>query len=415
MKKAPKFPFPFIGSGDAGYFETARIYVQFTRNGTPNERLCATWEVPPPLQESVVWNARLLSASSSQMVNAEIALAYGNVKKRESKKVVQASAEAVDAFNRDTRRWLWQMHLLVPILFAYRPEDHEAGGTRFDAWHKWSIAQLPKVLASFTTKSDLAQHVREGIAQFAPARKLKKPSLDEWANLAGRGDLLAARMAFANAGGILSDDAMYTIASNTSPTRAEHAAMLVGMRDLIAAQKKPDVALVARMGSAACRLRHQKGLDRAVKADADATYAWVTGVAAKNHEVCGAMALFAGQAARGAQWKVAYDAYELALLDKHLEPDHYAEALEAITPELNGAPRDNERAKRWLALCLPHGKRSTAILVNAARLALALKDTQTAKDAVRKAVAGGHDKRALSRVHWFAPLRKHEDIVNLLA
>jgi len=143
--------FPFVGAGDASYFEWAEVHVRFTRVPTAAEQKRITADVPPPIGD-VTWAGPLLHAASEQGVGRQIRAAYTGSKKSTPKSLVmqnrfaQAGASADARFNAHIEAWLRAAHAIVPILVAYRREDHEAGGTRHSDWHRESVPELPRIL-----------------------------------------------------------------------------------------------------------------------------------------------------------------------------------------------------------------------------------------------------------------------------
>lgn len=149
-------PFPFLGAGEASYFEWAAAHVRFTRPPTPAEREQIAAKVPPPLRDSVDFNGRDLMVASGQTAHVEIHSTYY----RDGDPVEDdddysefdgrwffASTAAVSRFNADIEAWLMHAHAVVPILFACRGEDGESGGTELSDWHRASVTQVPQILA----------------------------------------------------------------------------------------------------------------------------------------------------------------------------------------------------------------------------------------------------------------------------
>lgn len=161
-------PFPFIGAGDASYFEWAEIHVYFTRDLKPAEKTKITKSVPPPIDD-VQWKGRHCWASSEQGVGRQIQAAYSKPRKQPTSLTTQSRFKMPDsgklsAFNADTERWLLEAHDLVPILAVYRRQDWEAGGTRLSAWHTQSLPLARAVLKQLKpAKGDALEYMVRGI------------------------------------------------------------------------------------------------------------------------------------------------------------------------------------------------------------------------------------------------------------
>lgn len=143
-------PFPFIGAGDASYFEWADLHVYFTRDVTPAERAKLTKSIPPPIDDPQ-WEGRLLYLSSEQGVGRVIQATYSKPAKKPTSLTTTSRFKIPDgpklsAFNADIERYLLEAHAIVPILAAFRRQDSEAGGTRLSPWHEQSLPHGPAVL-----------------------------------------------------------------------------------------------------------------------------------------------------------------------------------------------------------------------------------------------------------------------------
>jgi len=173
-KPAPKaaategIPFPFIGAGQASYFEWADLHVYFTRDLKPAERAKITKSVPPPIGD-VKWDGRHCYASSEQGVGRQIQAAYSKPAKKPTQLTTTSRFKIPDGpklslFNADIERWLLEAHEIVPILAAYRRRDWEAGGTELSPWHHLSLPHgkaVLKVLAA--AKGDGLEYMVGGI------------------------------------------------------------------------------------------------------------------------------------------------------------------------------------------------------------------------------------------------------------
>ena len=154
------FPFPFIGAGDAQYFEWSEVHIVFEREPTKVERKAIKKRVPPPLTDTVDFEGRHLMAASDQFAHAWIIEHYEKSDDDETDDDVSggfpfAADSRVAAFNADIEAWLQFAHSQCPIVVAYRGQDWEAGGTNLSTWHDWSVAQAVSFLEQFDEDLDL--------------------------------------------------------------------------------------------------------------------------------------------------------------------------------------------------------------------------------------------------------------------
>jgi len=157
-------PFPFLGQGDAGYYEWFELWIWFAAPVPRARRKDLLKDAPPPCTLDAQWpDPSLLWASTGdQWIQQHLIETYGT-KAARAKHVKalarQAAGEGgdggdlddddlddliagpeVDVFNAHIERWLRSMHGKRPILFAARRQDYEAGGTRLGTWHTASVA-----------------------------------------------------------------------------------------------------------------------------------------------------------------------------------------------------------------------------------------------------------------------------------
>lgn len=121
---ATAFAFPFFGAGDAEYFEFVNVLVVLTRNPTKSERAEIVAGAPAVLQAGVKFVKHRITVFAGEEGG-------GFIRKHGSERI-----------NRALETWLKRCHKQVPILAVFRPEDLEASGTVFSAWHDWSLEQL---------------------------------------------------------------------------------------------------------------------------------------------------------------------------------------------------------------------------------------------------------------------------------
>jgi len=150
------FDFPFIGAGDASYFEWAGIYVVFENEPNKEQKKEIEKTVPVPVNE-LSWEENAVYAGSGQFAHVDIASNYEtkdgsdpeNPDNWEDDRWFFASDSQVSMFNKDIERWLNEIHEISPIMLAFRAEDFESGGTEFSEWHDRSMKQLHLILPFF--------------------------------------------------------------------------------------------------------------------------------------------------------------------------------------------------------------------------------------------------------------------------
>lgn len=152
------YHFPFWGAGEASYFEWAEVHVVFREAPSEPVRKEIAAAVPPPLQDSVIFQQHFLSVSSGQYAHRVIAEAYDADEGDEpyvpsdeedgdmAGRWFFSAASQVRRFNLATEEWLRRCHSLCPIVVAYRRQDYESGGTLLSDWHDWSVSQCARFL-----------------------------------------------------------------------------------------------------------------------------------------------------------------------------------------------------------------------------------------------------------------------------
>lgn len=188
--KATRYPFPFLGAGLASYFEWGGLYVWFVDPPPKSARPNLLKKIPEPFRHDAEWGGHVLHATSGdQFINLHICTAYARLGDPDDRgdpddedymdglefgvgQPFPNSAQ-MKAFEADLVTWLHALHRHHPIAFVARREDSEAGGTKLDAWHRWSLTRfadvcLPRIQA----------HLRE------PGHKLENWAVHELLNLA---------------------------------------------------------------------------------------------------------------------------------------------------------------------------------------------------------------------------------------
>lgn len=158
--RAAKYPFPFFGAGLAHYFEWGSLFVWFEEAPPRAARAALTRKIPEPFRHDAQWGGPVLHAGSGdQFINLHICMAYARLGDPEEGDgdddlddlecgvgAPFPNAKQSRAFEADLKTWLLALHRKHPIAFVARREDGEAGGTRLDAWHRWSLTRFAEVV-----------------------------------------------------------------------------------------------------------------------------------------------------------------------------------------------------------------------------------------------------------------------------
>ena len=183
--KPARYPFPFVGAGLASYFEWGGLYVWFEDPPPRTARAQLLKKIPEPFRHDAEWGGSVLHASSGdQFTNLHVCSAYGKLGDPDDDEdgddfegfgVGQPFPNEAQskAFEADINTWLHALHRKHPIAFVARREDSEAGGTRLDAWHRWSLTRFADVILP-----RVEEHIRK------PGHKLENWAVHEALGLA---------------------------------------------------------------------------------------------------------------------------------------------------------------------------------------------------------------------------------------
>ena len=156
------FPFHFFGAGEAGYFEFVGVTVVLQRRPSATERESIEQGAAAYLRGGVKVKGKVVRLFAGEEGGAFI------------------RKHTPDRINRSTVAWLKRCHKVVPVVAAFRAEDHEAGGTELSEWHWWSVSELDEVAAklegisSGLTGRDMLAAVRELPLRRPPTKTAKK-------------------------------------------------------------------------------------------------------------------------------------------------------------------------------------------------------------------------------------------------
>jgi hypothetical protein len=153
--RAPRYPFPFFGAGRAEYFEWGDLYVWFEKPPPRSARAALKRAIPEPFRGDVAWAGPVLyPGNGDQFINLHICNAYASLgdddddddDDDDSRWGPLPNNKQSRAFEADIVQWLHDLHRKHPIAFVARRHDWEAGGTKLDAWHRWSLGRFADVV-----------------------------------------------------------------------------------------------------------------------------------------------------------------------------------------------------------------------------------------------------------------------------
>jgi hypothetical protein len=400
--------FPFIGAGDADYFEYASLGVLFERPPSESEQRQICAHLPAPL--SAAWSGALASLASEYGVRAAIVAHYGRGKRVRGDERTMGSPKMVAAFNRDIERWLDGAHAIVPIRLAVREPDGEAGGTRFDARHRASVEVLLRSLPAWRVALDAQVSTPElGLLHAALDVLLDDTEhpveLDaewrEWFRDVSVGDWGTPGCALRKA--IERSDVEHALALlREQEDLLPYLPTLYGVGQ-VPTLRPPLARLLAALGPGV--LPADLGtvvLLAWAEADlADGTLpleearraldAWREALLTD----AGAGASLPGllhAMLRARSYLSARRVADFAVLRRDLHPSTYANALFVAQATASGLPVDRALDERLLAACLPHAPSNPAVYVNAACLYLELGALDDAHRALAQALVHGRNE-----------------------
>lgn len=181
---------------------------------------------------------------------------------------------------------------------------------------------------------------------------------------------------------------------------------LVAVHDLILAQKFDEGVkdLLPAMAIGAVSARHESGTD------VDAMIAKLKPLVAKSRFEAGLIAGHAMGLAEDGEFAQAIDLMEIAIACPQAGTELFVVALWVIQEDNSAIPVDKDRAKRFLAACLPHAIKDPRIHHNAACVYAELEDATRVVQQIRALKAAGYDKLAAVKkdcLKLYPALKKH--------
>ncbi len=412
------YAFPFIGSGDADYFEWAEVHVAFQREPTEAEQAAITARVPPPLRDSIDFAGRHLMVASDQFAHAAMMEAYEKAPHDETEDAFEgrfpfAASSKVEAFNEDTAAWLNHAHEQCPILVAFRAQDWEAGGTQLDDWHEWSVEQLPVVLDQFDpdTLHDRAEYLVRGLLEYEAdtlddipeqLRDVALPGQREVEAIeAGDVDVLRTALGERTARW---DDALPRIGEQVDGNDPQQLETLAGAADLLLDRELP-YAMVVLLARAALELKVDQ---------AEEIQEGVLRQCASNPLTASFLGQCAYDLMQAGHWEAALGIYDLLLELPTTDLTTYNNALYAVMDDNSGLGVQPERARRYIEAALPHGPENPSIFYNTACVYIELGETDRVFEYVRKALEHGYsDPQKIRDEALFESLRDDPEFIAL--
>ena len=414
------FPFPFFGAGEATYFEWAEVHVRFARLPTELEQETIAVRVPPPLRDSIDWEGAQMMVARDQMAHVHIADTYadggtdeeGDEEDSEDddeddeRRFFFAKSSQVHAFNQDTQDWLLFAHAVCPVLCSFRREDAESGGTELSPWHGWSVQQLPRMLPEIeplvvgAAPDSHVGFMARGVLQMGREAGVELPeALLDWLE-PGRREVAALRQG--DAGELLR-------LLERADVPAQNLEALARAADGAAAGQAP--ALLAAAGP----LLRRGDLPGPLLEELTVAAACIRSAETPPPAAApGVLDVARLRVATDAQLtdRLGYRAYRLAREDRFLEAlaifdvvvdgqgadlSSYCNALWAVMADNNHLPVQPERARHYLATCLPHGPSNPAIFYNAACGCCELGEPEQGFENLGRAREHGYAKPELMR------------------
>lgn len=403
--------FPFLGAGDASYFEWAVVHVRFARQPTRGERARIRKGVPAPLRQGVTWEGeRQLMVASDQHAHVTIAETYatdpGDAPHPEDAddRFFFATESQVRRFNEDVERWLLEAHAICPVLVAFRAEDAESGGTALSPWHRSSLGRVPAIVAELEAAiaqgdGRLVADMARGIAAMCselPSEFAER--LDPARAIAGalsRGDASELEALLTPP----SERRLDALGAALVPESSEHRRAVAGLAPRLLALDESSDALAGLLVQAAA---WSAGPAR------DALTA-PTSARRANAFARAAHALATRQIFDGARRMFA-----LIVERSDLEASAWCNALYSLQ-NADGSPVDPAETERMLAACLPHGGQNPAIFLNAAGAALALHQHDRALALLALAAEHGLDLTPYRELESFRSLAADPRYADLFA
>ncbi len=438
----PDFPFPFVGAGEASYFEWASVHVEFRREPSAEERAAIAARVPPPLQDSVDFVGSHLAVASDQFAHVAMAFAYGDDSEavtflEEGGRFFFASDDQVHAFNLDTDAWLFHCHDICPILVAFRAEDAESGGTELSAWHAWSLARVADLLDPFRgvlTSSEgedgARAHMVRGMLALVVADEIDIPEeFAEWlpparAEPAGSCSVTSVLPKWTD-----SEELRRLLVADTTQTLErlgtevdldddEQRQSLLAVADLLIGAPALDNKVKFILATVAAPLRHQapdpapEALVRHAEAVMAATKTWVT----NDRHFANRISDLGYNLAMEGSFPAAIDLFDLLVDVDGLKMGTYCNALWVICRGNNNLPLQPARARRFLSGCVPHGPENPAIFYNAACVHMELGEHDMVLRSLSAAIENGYASiNAMKNEPLFAPIADTPEFVAVFA
>jgi len=406
--KSAKFPFPFFGQGDAGYYEWFEMFVWFAAPVPEAKRAALVKMAPKLCRLDAQWPTPelLWPSTGDQWIQQHLVEEYGTAAAKKKMKKAMARRDAEDGddecdledriaqggetkqFNADIEEWLLAVHAKQPILFAARREDGEAGGTRLGAWHKASVkmyaAVVQPVLEAVAQKrlgpDDLRRAAISIVVNYVGAKNVL-PTLRELGDKAGDGDETT--------------DGAYEVKA------IPRTSIWTSVAETRKAIARGEIYRGSMIHQNAIDPTNPQHCETLLALDEDELRALVPSecpTRVSSWRVVQSLFLCAHRLALEGRFREALRLYDaVTCVPGHFDPTLYMNALWAVQNDNHHLGVMRERATVYLERCVQYGPRNPGIYYNAACVWQELGDREKAIACVRDAVRHGYDRLDLVR------------------
>lgn len=399
-KDTEKFYFPFIGAGEATYFEWAEISVVFINEPDQNQKKLIAANVPLPIDD-ILWESNALCAGSDQFTHVHIANTYSTEENSDpppqengdNQRWFFATDSQVALFNQDIERWLFEIHQISPILIAYRPEDNESGGTDLSPWHDWSLQSIEDLLPQFedviknNDHHSIRSNVLKGMLEYREDKVEQEERYQYFLNPGWRevksfinGDIQPLIQAVKK-----EDDYSIIVLEVITETmdienQQDRQLLLRNAEEILKLKEK---APEYEFDTLCVQIWHSAYLE----GDEN-----LMGKIPQSEQLINHIAELAYQKLANDEFMQSIKLYEQIINYPHGDLSIYCNALYVLQNDNSGLPVDCDLNKKFLNQCLKYASENPAIFFNAACLYVEMGEYNQAYDMIKKAIEHNYKK-----------------------